>query len=214
MEGFSFTQGNTAGCIESKLFKDAPGFYKKGKKKALLAVDAEERVDYTSDLYGKVSCTSVQKELVSYSPKEDKEMTELFHVKIHMRQAKVDCLFDPSSQSNLISAQLVDKLGLKTYDHPQPYPLGWVRQEVELRVVKQCRFKFAINNNFIDEVEVDVVPFDVCGVILGSPYLYVRDAILRRRANQYRLVKDGKEFTINAHKDKAKLSLISDNHAK
>lgn len=81
-------------------------------------------------------------------------------------------------------------------------------------MVKQCRFKFAINNNFIDEVEVDVVPFDVCGVILGSPYLYVRDAILRRRANQYRLVKDGKEFTINAHKDKAKLSLISDNHAR
>lgn len=63
-------------------------------------------------------------------------------------------------------------------------------------------------------MEVDVVPFDVCGVILGSPYLYVRDAIFRRRANQYWLVKDGKEFTISAHKDKAKLSLISDHHAR
>jgi len=55
-------------------------------------------------------------------------MTELFHVKIHMRQAKVDCLFDPSLQSNLISAQFFYKLGLETYNHPQPYPLGGVRQ--------------------------------------------------------------------------------------
>jgi len=53
-------------------------------------------------------------------------------------------------------------------------------------------------------VVVDVVPLDVCGVLLGSPYLYVRDAIFMRRVNQYRLVKDGK-----AYKDKAKLSLIS-----
>ena len=44
-------------------------------------------------------------------------------------------------------------------------------------MVKQCRFTFAINNNFIDEVEVDVVPFDVYGVIFGGPYLYVKDIL-------------------------------------
>jgi hypothetical protein len=52
----------------------------------------------------------------------------------------------------------------------------------------------------MDEVVADVVPLDVCGVILGSPYLYVRDAIFRRRENQYRLVKYGKAYFINAHK--------------
>jgi hypothetical protein len=48
---------------------------------------------------------------------------------------------------------------------------------VELKVSNQCNFKFVINQNFVDEVVTDVVPLDICGVILGSPYLYVRDAI-------------------------------------
>jgi hypothetical protein len=35
----------------------------------------------------------------------------------------------------------------------------------------------------IDEVEVDVVLFDVCGVVFGSPYMYMRDAIFTKREN-------------------------------
>jgi len=62
---------------------------------------------------------------------------------------------------------------------------------------------------FEEEVVVDIVPLDMCGVILGSLYLYVRDAIFRRRENPYQLVKDGKAFTINAHKDTTKISLIN-----
>lgn len=34
------------------------------------------------------------------------------------------------------------------------------------------------------------------------------------RANQYQLIKDGKSFTINAHKGKSKISLVSANQAK
>jgi hypothetical protein len=58
-------------------------------------------------------------------------------------------------------------------------------------------------------VVVDVAPLDVCGVMFGSPYLYVRDAIFRRKYNQYRLVKEGKEDAINSHKDKSKISPIN-----
>lgn len=64
-----------------------------------------------------------------------------------------------------------------------------MRQDVELRVTKQCQLKFAINQNLVDKVVAYVVPLDVCGVILVSPYLYVIDAIFRRKANQYELVK-------------------------
>jgi hypothetical protein len=60
----------------------------------------------------------------------------------------------------------------------------------------------------MDEVVVDIVPMDVCGVILGSSYLYVRDVIFRRRSNKYQLVEDENHFTINARKHKNKLSLI------
>lgn len=65
------------------------------EKKTLLIVNAKESVDSTSNLDGQISRIIIQKEvvLVNCSPKEE-EMNELFHVKIHMRQAKVDCLFD------------------------------------------------------------------------------------------------------------------------
>jgi len=36
---------------------------------------------------------------------------------------------------------------------------------------------------FPTEVDLDVVPLDVCGVVFGSPYMYMRDEIFMRRAN-------------------------------
>jgi hypothetical protein len=63
-------------------------------------------------------------------------------------------------------------------------------------------------------VELDVVPLYICGVVFGSPYMYMRDAIFMRRANLYHLIKDGKSFIINAHKGKSNISLVSANQAK
>jgi len=54
---------------------------------------------------------------------------------------------------------------------------------VKFKVSKQCKFRFAINQTFVDEIVADVVPLEIYGVILGSPYLYVRDAIFERREN-------------------------------
>jgi hypothetical protein len=33
---------------------------------------------------------------------------------------------------------------------------------------------FSITANLIDEVELDVIPLDICGIVLGIPYLYDR----------------------------------------
>jgi hypothetical protein len=60
-------------------------------------------------------------------------------------------------------------------------------------------------------VKVVVVQFDVCSVVFGSPYIYMRDVISMRRENQYRVVKDVESFIINAHKVKPKISLVSSN---
>jgi hypothetical protein len=40
--------------------------------------------------------------------------SNLFHIRVIMRHTKVDTLIDSGSQSNLISEELVKKLGLKT----------------------------------------------------------------------------------------------------
>ena len=145
---------------------------------------------------------------------EEKEMTKLFHIKIQVKKTKIDALLDFGSHANLIVADLVSKLGLEVHDHPSSYPLGWVNKDAKIKVTKQCKIKFAISVDFIDEVELDVVPLDVCGVVFGSPYMYMRDRIFMQRANQYRLIKDGRSYIISLHKGKSNISLVSANQAK
>jgi hypothetical protein len=163
-----------------------------------------------------IVCTSMQKEvnMSSLHHKEEKEMTKLFHINIQVKKTKKDVMFESGSRDNLIAVDLVIKIGLEVHNYPIPYPLGWVKKDVEKKVTKQCKIKFAISVDFIDEVELDVVSLDVCGLVFGRPYMYIRDAIFMWRAKKYQLIKDGKYYIINAHKCKSKSSLVSVNQTK
>lgn len=46
-----------------------------------------------------------------------------------------------------------------------------------------------ISSKLVNEVELDVVPLDICGIVLGSTYLYDRKAILFHHENKYHLTK-------------------------
>jgi hypothetical protein len=43
-------------------------------------------------------------------------------------------------------------------------------------------------------VEIDVVPLDMCGVVFGRPYMYMRDMIFMWREKYYHIIKDGKYY--------------------
>ena len=58
-------------------------------------------------------------------------------------------------------------------------------------MTRKCKIRFAIGSTFVDEVELDIVPLDICGIVLESPYLYDRKAIFYRAENKYQLTKDG-----------------------
>jgi hypothetical protein len=169
-----------------------------------------------SDVYGNIVFTLVQKEvnLSSLHHHEEKEMTKLFHIKILVKKTKMDTMFDSSSHANFIATDLVNKLGLEVCDNPSPYPLGWVNKDAKIKVMKCCKIKFVVSVYFIDEVELDVVPLNACGVVFGNTYMYMRDAIFMWRGNQYRVIKDGNSYIINVHKGKSKISLVRDNQAK
>jgi hypothetical protein len=98
---------------------------------------------------------------------------------------------------------------LETIPHPKPYPLGWICDNAKLQVTRRCKLRFAITATFIDEVELDVIPLDICGIVLGSLYLYDRKAIFHRHENKYHLFKDGVEYIVRAHTKKMNLSLIN-----
>jgi hypothetical protein len=65
-------------------------------------------------------------------------------------------------------------MGLETKPYLNPYPLGWVCDREKVNATKQCRIIFAIASKLIDEMDLDVVPLDICGILLGSPYIYDR----------------------------------------
>jgi len=100
---------------------------------------------------------------------DDKRRRSLFHIRVVSKHTPIDTLFDSGSQVNLISDTLVKKLELTTRPHLEPYPLGWVSNKAKLNVIKQCRLRFATASKMIDEVDLDVVPLDVCGIVLGNP---------------------------------------------
>jgi hypothetical protein len=141
--------------------------------------------------------------------RQEKERIELFHIRVVSNHTKIDTLFDIGSQANLISEETVKKLKLETIPHPKPYPLGWICDNDKLQVTRRCKLRFAITANFIDEVELDVIPLDICGILLGSPYLYDRKAIFHRHENKYHLFKNGVEYIVRAHTKKMNLSLVN-----
>lgn len=61
-------------------------------------------------------------------------MTKIFHVKKQVKKMKIDALFDSRSQENINATDLVKNLGMELCDHPNPYPLGWVHKDVEMKV--------------------------------------------------------------------------------
>jgi hypothetical protein len=113
---------------------------------------------------------------------DERKKTELFHIRVIFKHTKIDTLIYSGSQVNLISEQVVRNLGLEMKPHPKPYPLGWVCTDAKLHVSHQCKLNFSITSKFVYEVELDVVPLDICRIVLGSPYLYDRKYIFFPRA--------------------------------
>jgi hypothetical protein len=110
----------------------------------------------------------------------EKERIKLFHIRVISKNTKIDTLFDIGSQANFISEDMVKKLHLEITPCPKPYPLGWICDHAKLHVTRRCKLRFVITTKFIDEVELDVIPLDICGIVLGNPYLYDRRAIFHR----------------------------------
>jgi hypothetical protein len=100
-------------------------------------------------------------------------------------------------------------MGLGMMPNKNPYPLGLVCDNAMWQVKKQCKMRFAITTRLFDEVELDVVPLDICDIVLGSPYLFDKKIVLYREENKYHIFEDGVEYIVRAHHIKTNVSLVS-----
>jgi hypothetical protein len=77
-------------------------------------------------------------------------------------------IIDPRSGMNIVSEEVVRKLGLETKRHLIPYQLEWLTKGNEVRVSKYCQVPFSIGGKYVDFVWCDVVNMTMCHLLLGK----------------------------------------------
>ena len=92
-------------CSDSELEPD------KGNEKRKHIIDAEPKAT--------IATTKIQKE-----KPEDPEEKRLFHSQMWVKGSPLQFIIDNGNQKNLISIEVMKKLGLPTIAHPQPYTIG------------------------------------------------------------------------------------------
>ncbi|CAL1395947.1 unnamed protein product [Linum trigynum] len=75
-------------------------------------------------------------------------------------------VIDGESCMNVVSFDVVKKLGLRTSKHPEPYTLHWFNYYSEIKVNKQAKIKFAIGR-YEDEIQLDVALMQTSHLLLG-----------------------------------------------
>ena len=111
-------------------------------------------------------------------------------------------VIDSGSTDNLVSTKMVEKLVLKRMKHPAPYKVSWLHKGHQLLVNEQCNVEFHIST-YKDEILCDIMAMDVCHILLGRPWKYVKKAVHDGRKNTYSLEKDGKRHTLSPLEDEA-----------
>nr|GEX17294.1 hypothetical protein [Tanacetum cinerariifolium] len=109
---------------------------------------------------------------------------------------------DSGSCDNLIAEEAVQKLGLKTKNHPKLYKLQWLRKGGEVTVFKRVHVPFSIGTTDKDNVWYDVVPMDACYLLLGRPWEYDRAITHNGRTNTYSFLFRGVKITLMPNKPK------------
>ena len=133
---------------------------------------------------------------------EPSQRKSLFKTKCKSQGMCCKMVIDNNSTNNLVSTEMVEMLGLKRMKHPTPYKVSWLHRVLQLLVNEQCNVEFQIGT-YKDVVLCDIMPMDVCHILLGRPWKYDRKVVHDGRNNTYSLEKDGKRQTLSPLEDEA-----------
>ena len=76
-------------------------------------------------------------------------------------------IIDGGSCENMVSREMVEKLGLQCEKHPHPYHIAWFKKGNEVTIDKRCLVKFTIGKFYKDEIWCDVIPMAAYHILLG-----------------------------------------------
>jgi hypothetical protein len=139
--------------------------------------------------------------------KPEKEMenpvqrNSLFRTACKTKDRVCKVIVDNGSTDNLVSTEMVENLELETVAHPSPYKVSWLQKGHQVAVTKKCLVEFKIGG-YRDDILCDVIPMDVCHILLGRPWKYDQNVIHDGRKNTYTLEKNGRTHMLLPIEDK------------
>jgi hypothetical protein len=119
------------------------------------------------------------------------QRNNLFRTACKTKDKVCKVIIDSGSTENIVSIEMVNKLDMKTNAHPRPYKVSWMQKGHQVMITKQCLVEIKIGG-YKDEITCDVIPMDVCHILLGIPWQYDRNVIHDGRKNTYTLEKNGR----------------------
>jgi hypothetical protein len=122
---------------------------------------------------------------------EQQQCHNLFQTFFIINNRRARIIIDSGSCNNLVSSDLVKKLGLTTCPHPHPYHIQWLNDSGKAKVTQTVQVHFSIGTYF-DFADCDVVPMQACSLLLGHPWEYDIDALHHGRSNKYTFMHKGK----------------------
>jgi hypothetical protein len=129
------------------------------------------------------------------------QRNNLFRTACKTKDRVCKVIVDNGSTDNIVSMEMVEKMELETIEHPSPYRVSWLQKGHQVNVTKQCLVEFNIGG-YNDKILCDVIPMDVCHLLLGRPWQYDINVIHDGRMNTYTLEKNGRTHMLLPIKDK------------
>ena len=112
----------------------------------------------------------------------------LFRIVCKVQGKYCKVINDSGRTDNLVSIEVIERLNLQKTS-PISCKVSWLQNGHQLLVSDQCEIELKIGN-YKDTLLCDVMPMDVCRILLGRPWQYDRSAKHDGRKNAYELEKD------------------------
>ena len=158
--------------------------------------DHEDKDELTMPDHGTSLVVQRSLKIGAAASEENWLRSNVFHTRCTSKDMVCLVIIDSGSFENCVSFEMVQKLGLKMDPHPKPYKLSWLQEGSDIKVKHRCLVSFTIGKHYQDEVWCDVVPMDVCHLLLGRPWQYDRQIIYDGFKNTYTFRKDGHKIVL------------------
>ncbi|KAL4360763.1 hypothetical protein GQ457_04G020130 [Hibiscus cannabinus] len=174
-----------SGEIESESEKDEPELPK----------ETVQEEDDTLQSFETGDVLVIKRSLTTQPTQDNQQRENIFHTRCLVNNKVCVVIIDGGSCTNVASSIMVEKLGLKTTKHPNPYRLQWLNDGGEIKVTKQVLVPFTIGK-YKDEVLCDVVAMGACHLLLGRPWQFDKGTLHDGVTNRYSFMHAGQKITL------------------